>query len=126
MNVVKFEVGKPFPDNRYRAKQGAVVMLRESGFDVFMGLGGITKKEVRVFRKVKFIYGIMIENDVPFLMMDFPGLVGLDMSFNIKGFRKEIDRSRWLSSESNLVNLYFVDSNTFILKGLRSVGLNNE
>jgi len=122
--LMKFEVGKPFPDTRYRAHEGGIIMLNEVGFDVLIILRGLQSQEVRNFRKGDLTYGVADIESVPFIMMLFNKSFDLDLSLNVKGFRHLEDRKKWLDSEANLVSIYLVDGTTYNLRAIRAVGLN--
>lgn len=121
-NLLKFEVGQMFPIEKYVGRGELVVgAFNEASFDVIISLFDVTSQEINVFRKGEMEIGLFEYKNVPFLYLDFRDF-SFDFALNInKLSEKDIDT--WLNMESNLVNLYMIDSESGILKGQRMISI---
>ncbi|MGZ2609492.1 hypothetical protein [uncultured Bacteroides sp.] len=123
---VRYEVGKTFPLKKYlNLGELTVAVFTSSSFDILVSFGNVTKAEVNVFQKSEFEIGLYSENNVPYIYVNFTDKdnpLSFDVSMNIKKLTKE-QEDEWLDYESNVVNLYLVDSNTGVLKAMRTISI---
>lgn len=123
---VRYEVGKIFPLKKYlNLGELTVAVFTSSSFDILVSFGNVTKAEVNVFQKSEFEIGLYSENNVPYIYVNFTDKdnpLSFDVSMNIKKLTKE-QEDEWLDYESDVINLYLVDSNTGILKAMRTINI---
>lgn len=124
--LVRYEIGKIFPLKKYlNLGELTVAIFTSSSFDILVSFDNVTKVEVNVFQKSEFEIGLYSENNVPYIYVNFTDKdnpFSFDVSMNIKKLTKE-QEDEWLDYESNVVNLYLVDSNTGVLKAMRTISI---
>lgn len=124
--LVRYEIGKTFPLKKYlNLGELTVAIFTSSSFDILVSFDNVTKVEVNVFQKSEFEIGLYSENNVPYIYVNFTDKdnpLSFDISLNIKKLSKE-QEDEWLDYESNVVNLYLVDSNTGVLKAMRTISI---
>ena len=124
----KIEVGKEF-SIKNPAGNGDLVIAHINGesFDVICWAGGLSKKEVKEWKKGRLHYGVFIKEDIPFFLIDLPVVKwDFDISFNIHA-EKEAGRGwkQFLDGQGNLVNLFLIDAGTNIVKAMRTIGIDH-
>ena len=114
-------VGQKFPLIRLVPEGDATRTLPGDGFSGFMVcFHRPTEQEINRFNTSPLEYGVFCQNYVPYLLLKF-GTWCVDGSFNIVGGGEPCDA--WIKSNANLLNIYFIDSNSKLVKGIRSIGL---
>jgi len=119
-----YTVGAPFPDNRYKGSSDcAVVSFQDTSFDCIVLVNRPSPAEFAAFSAGAFNYGLYREDNIPFLTLEFKTM-GFDASFNILKIGKE-NLKPWLDSEHNAMNIFLVESNSYQLLAIRSIGLHH-
>lgn len=122
--TVKFEVGSPFPlHNRARGVEQTRIDMNESLFDVCF-YSSQSDKDRSMFTKGKLQYGVYEEQAIPFFILKFEEM-SVDSSINFLLVKQE-KADDWLNATGNIVNLYLIDYQTNILKGMRMISLTTQ
>lgn len=117
---VVMEVGKRFPWERYLKKGDHVwAALNKDNFDVVIVYNGIVEQEQRAFEEEKIHVSVFGYECVPFVVMNFGGKMLFDFQINVKKFVEQKYREEWPDKPSKEVKMFFVESSTGILKGIR-------
>jgi len=123
IRLMLIENGKPYPDPRFRNNEGATIITNSALFDVLILIPGITGKEEKAFKTGTLRYGVFVQDDIPFLLLDFPdaGLT-LDASYNFHKVDPQ-HQLEWLAAEGNAVHIVAAEQRTYHVKAQRFVGL---
>ena len=129
MNLVKFEVGKPFP-GPYPKQEGAVMELWMSGLIVFCQFPGCTREEKQAFKKSFKRYAYyepLTETPVAIWAFMFPPpFNSIDVNFD--GSLVDTDLLDWYLDNTegvkNLVTFYLLDGPDLL--GIKAVGFDPE
>jgi hypothetical protein len=114
---------KPFPDLRYRNNIGLTVIPYGSSFMLLANIDQLIMAEIKALKRGKLKYGVYINNNIPFFLLDLPEIkMTLDSSFNIFKF-EQTAVDNWLNNEANAVELITVKAETFIVKAQRLMGI---
>ncbi|SDM68366.1 hypothetical protein SAMN05421823_11948 [Catalinimonas alkaloidigena] len=118
-----YEVGKPFPDERFRHHgQGAVVTFHQAGFDVIGLMDRPTSEEVKTWKKGKLRYGLHVVEAIPFFILDFRWPLPFSLDAPSNAFKVQgIDQ--WSIGQGNLTNLFLIDRTTYKLQAMRAIGI---
>lgn len=117
---------KPFPDLRYRNHLGLTVIPHGSSFMLLANIDGLIMAEIKALKRGKLRYGVYVNNNIPFFLLDFPEIkMTLDSSFNIFKFEQSF-ADEWIKGEANAVELITVKAETFTVKGQRLMGIDLE
>lgn len=120
------ENGKPYPDPKFKGREGATILTNEAFFDVLILNPGITAKEEKAFKTGALRYGMFEKNDVPFLLLDFPDAdLTLDAPFSIHKLFEEV-QEKWVEAEGNACHIVGVEQRSYYVKSQRFVGFNLE
>lgn len=120
--MIKYEVGKRFPHEKYLGiGEITVAVLNTAFFDVLCVLGGITSDEKKDWRKGNLGIYLYEQSNIPFICFAFENW-NFDVSINI-GKISEDQVDDWLNSESNLINLFLVDATTGNIEALRMISI---
>ena len=117
-----FEVNKKFPLTQYESAQEGCYSMVGNFLDFVFLLEGISKQEVLKFKKETMRYGVFDKDSIPFVLFDF-NVMNFDSSIN---FKKSNNTQLFIDSDANLMNLYLVEKRSFILKGMRSIGVKED
>lgn len=130
MDLVRFEVEKPFP-GAYPKREGAVMELTRNGaFAVFIQMPQATPGEVKAFKQSFRGYSYLESStDVPVAIwvFDFPSPHGpVDMTFNAKivdpaSVAKCLDTA---GGVKNMMQFFLLDGP--VLRGMKVVGISLE
>ena len=119
-----FEVGKLFPWDKYIGiGDQTLAVLNKAFFDVVVSFTGPTTEEIKAFRKGKLEVGLFPYKNVPFLYLDF-GRFSVDLTIDINKIRTEEEKDNWLNESAKVINLFFIDGDTGILKAQRLISIN--
>lgn len=122
--MIKYEVGKQFPHEKYLNRgELTVSILNETFFDVLVCLHGITSDETKAFRKGKLTAGIFEYKSIPFIIFDLGDGFSFDVSIDITKISEE-QQNMWLNSNSNTINMFLVDASNGELKAIRMISVN--
>ena len=120
--ITTYETQKRFVHEKYLNKgEMTVAMLNESFFDLVCVLKGITTHELKDWKKGKLTVYIYEEMNIPHIIFKFETW-SLDVNINIlKAEKEEIDK--WITSNSNIINMFLIDETTGILKAMRVISV---
>lgn len=123
-----YEVGERFPSeiNMEGLQGGVGATWRISGksFEIVFLVQSPSVQEIDDFRKGPFKFGVLELANIPIFLMKFDSGLSFELFFNI-ALEREAGRELqdFLYSDANLVTLFLVDSVTFILWGIRALGM---
>lgn len=120
-----YKVEERFPHDKYLNRgEITVTMLNESFFDILLCLNGTTTREVEAITKGDMkIYLFEAFPDIPFIILDFGNGFNLDVSLDVTKITGE-QAQKWLTSEANVINIFLVEAQTGVLKGMRMISIN--
>lgn len=123
--MTRFEVGQPFPvHNRARGVEETRIDINEEFFDMCF-YSSQAAKDAKMFTKGKMRYGVFVEDNIPFFIIEFVGDMSIEASFNFLKLKQDkVDH--WLNSKANSITLYLIDNQTNILHGMRLIGIKHE
>lgn len=101
-----------------------ISMINSDFFDVVISYKNITQKEIQCWTKSSLTVSLYEKDSIPFIIFDF-GSLKFDVNI-VTNRMPEENLDYWLNSESRVVNIFWVDTDTGILLSRRSVGLNME
>lgn len=124
----KLEVGNPFP---FRSPSGGDAVLSHivgESFDVICWASGLSSFEVKQWRKGRLHYGVFIQDDIPFFLVEFPvAKWNFDVSIDILAEKERgRDYETFLNGQGNMVNFFLVDAITNNIKAMRMIGIAHE
>jgi hypothetical protein len=121
--LTKFEIGQKFPipvPAQYR--NGFMIASNGLSFDLYGFLDQPTAREKKEFKQGLFKLGVYVQDDIPFITGKFA-----EIEFEAPYNAHKIEQAAletWLNNkEANLVTLFLIDSATYILHGMRAVGI---
>lgn len=122
--MIKYEVGKEFPfPHPNRGAELCVSDISTSFFDVKCYLNTPSSEEIKDFKKGKMTIGVYVYDNCPFVILNFKNW-NLDVSINVLKIKSDDQRNEWLNTKGNIINLYLIDSNSNVLKAMRTVSVN--
>lgn len=122
--MIKYEVGKKFPHDKYLGRgEITVAIVNEAFVDVLVCLSGITSEEKKTFRKGMLTVGFFEYKETPFVVFDLGSGFNFDVSIDITRLSVE-QQNCWLNQDANVINMYLVNSETGNLEAMRMIGVN--
>ncbi|WP_346319362.1 hypothetical protein [Chitinophaga sp. YIM B06452] len=119
----EYILGQPYPDPSFRGVvDNAVLNISTWGFDLAIFWKNPTPAETKAVSSDPFTYGIFERDNVPFITLEFSKMT-LDAPVNVFNSPPQ-NLQEFLKTDTNTLRLYFVDATSYIIKGLRAVGLN--
>jgi hypothetical protein len=125
----RFEVGKPYIPGKTRWPEGAEYNLLDSGHELRLFFKRPSKKEIEDIRRGATEFGLMIEEEIIFLLVRFGRLNWLDAPYSIHMVPpdRRPDLTTELGPETRaLLQCFLVDASSGILHVLRAVSLSPE
>ncbi len=122
--MIKYQVNAPFPFAH--PMPGADVTLSDITsvfFDVKCYMSDPAADEIRDWRKGKMTVAIYEYDKCPFFILKFADW-SLDASINVLLIKSDEQREAWLNTEGNIINLFLIDSQTNVLKAMRTISVN--
>lgn len=119
LTPVFFNVGKKVEDGiaeviREKSADDAIFMYEGIPLCALFVLKGMSQREISALSEGKFIVGVSVVNDIPFLVLDF----GRGMSFEIVIPKLDMD-----DPNINAMKIIGIESNDLVVKSIRAVGL---
>lgn len=120
----KIEVGKEFPDDKYRGtlSDAMIVRLTEGWIDLVIALKHPQPHEVEQIQNQPMRYGYTVfDSCIPFVVLEFP-----DMSFDASLTSVDIpeaDLKDWYNHQANAMSIILVDADTWEVRCMRLLGL---
>lgn len=121
--MIKYEVNKPFPGiNSMPGFDHTRADLSVGFFDIICFASHIRAEEIQAWKKGMLGYGLYVNSDIPFFIIDFDGWT-IDVNINILKIKNDEQIDFWLNGEGNIINLFLVDTDTNILKAMRMISI---
>lgn len=122
--MVKYEVGKPFPQNFAFGQDASFISTNESLFDLVLAMSRPTAHEKKTIKQEPIRYGCYYQEHVPVFIVDFRFQnLSFDATLNFTKV-KEDKRKDWLKTEGNTIGIFVVDAQTNILHAMRMISVN--
>lgn len=119
----EYIVGKPYPIPDFRGiVNGAAMRISNLGFDVGIFWKNVKLHEVAEFRYGPFTYGLFEKEKVPFITMEFKSMA-FDTAVNT--LSSPLDSLHAFGdSKANAFRMYLVDADSYLIRGIRVISLN--
>lgn len=123
MDVVKYEVGAPFPQpNDCPHVERCTTQIVGGSFDVLYYIKGASAADVKTFKDAFLRFHVMPVDDIPFMAISYAGSRWTyDFSLTVAARGELADA--FLTDEANAVTLFLIDADTNKLRAARMVGL---
>lgn len=120
--MIRFEVGKLFPETQY-LNRGEITLslINDKFFDVLCCIHEPTQEEIIQFKKGRLSVYLYEINHIPFVIFDLDEF-NFDVSIDVTKINEE-KQDNWLNAIANVINLYLVDSKSGILKAMRMISI---
>lgn len=115
----KFPVANPIPFIENVRSE-----INPDFIDVIYNITKPTMKEVNTWRFGKFKYGVFVESDIPFFLIDF-GDWDFDMSLNILKCTNKEQRDNWLKTDGGWLFMYLIDACSNDIKAMRQISFSS-
>jgi hypothetical protein len=120
-----YKVGEPFPgEHPLPGEDFTVAQLNQKFFDIKAYLSDIKPKEEQQWRRGKIKYGVYVNSDIPFFIIDFDNNSwNIDVNINILKIKDAHQLDNWLNDDSNVINLFLINTESNILIAMRMISI---
>lgn len=118
------EVGKQFKQGVTTYQEGCKVDITDGGIDFCIFYSAPTQEEIKDITKGSFKFGFYDENNVILMLFRFGSQAWMDSPYSVHLSENLTELREPSEGNGYALNVYLVDSNTGILKGMRLIGLN--
>lgn len=119
---MKYEVGQPFPDQRYVQRDAAIAIFTESFVNITITMESLSRSEIEAFKSRSFTIALYKSQNIPFIAMQFQEF-SIDASLDITLLTAE-QQENWLNQNANVMNIFLIEATSGILTAIRTVGVN--
>jgi hypothetical protein len=115
------EVGLTYPTlNRTKGLQNYVIEFNNDFFDGLYYIKAPSKTQKTAWTKSQFNYGLYVEANVAFLLMEFPTeKISFITPINLYD-APEKDRTNWLSGKTSVINLFLINADNNVTEAIRT------
>src|SRR5687767_2603111 len=123
-----YKVGEPFPGKHpMPGADFTVAQLNQKFFDIKAYLRDIKPKEEQQWRRGKIKYGVYVNSDIPFFIIDFDNNSwNIDVNINNLKIQDAHQLDNWLNDDSNVINLFLINTESNILIAMRMISIRME
>ena len=115
-----YKVGEVFPDKQYAGMEGCGVRFTRVSFDILFAATDIVPAEIEEWTTGNLMYGLFIDQLIPFIVLKLGNNYISDCSFNILQL-DSIRAEEWLGGQwGHEVNILMVEKKNYLLKGIRA------
>jgi hypothetical protein len=108
-----------FPDKQYMGMEGCAVRFTRTSFDILFAAASIEPAELKEWTTQKLMYGLFIDQLIPFFILKMGDNYVSDCSFNIL-LLDSIRAEEWLGQGKPEVNILMLEKNSYLLKAIRT------
>lgn len=114
-------MGEPFPIKPQQ--EGILSILSGASFNIAAFYSGLSRKEIKSWKKGKLFYGVLVLESIPIFLIDIKGSQWqFEISFNLLGEPPEM-RDFFLENEGNLVRMLLADYPNPIIRVMKGIGI---
>ena len=121
--IEEYVIGAPFPWSEYAVKNVETIRpaLNTESFDIVISLADISKQEMDAFCHKKATLSIKDIAGIPFMVLDFDGILKVDFTLNIMKMNEEY-RELWLNMKepSYDIKVFLIEATTTNLMAMRT------
>lgn len=119
----EYVLGQKFPIERYLMPFDLIIaIITNNFFNVLYSCTGLMQHEIDEWTKSSLTVSVFVRDDVPYIIFDY-GTLSSDVSLHLCQMPEE-NLDNWLNSDYSCINMFLVDADTGILKGMKSITLN--
>lgn len=121
-------MGEPFPGkNPMPGADFSIAQLNQKFFDINTYLRDVKPKEEQQWRRGKIKYGVYANSDIPFFIIEFDNnSSNINASINILKIPNTDQIDNWLNADSNVINLFLIDTVSNILLAIRMISIRKQ
>lgn len=123
--MIKYKINEKFPfSNPVPYVENTRSELNSEFIDIIYNIQNSTPKDVKVWSRSNFRYGLFVESDIPFFIIDFGGW-NLEVSVNLLKLTDKNQRDLWLKKRRGCLQMFLIDADTNVLKSLRIISFSS-
>lgn len=119
------KVGELFQEGKKKYQEGCKFDFGSSGGDLLIFFDKPTSKEILDITKGKCQIGLVEKNNIIFLLFKFGSQQWIDCPYN-SFLSKDFELQETPEGMGYAINIYLIDSNSGILKGMRLVSMSTK
>jgi hypothetical protein len=117
-----YAVNEEFPkQNPFPHTQNVRTAFNFEFIDIIYNKKSPSQSRMKLWAEGDFNYGVFVESDIPFFLIDFGDGWELDVNINILKLANKNDRNLWFSINGGDLNMFLVDASSNILKSIRNI-----